>query len=107
MEPLHPPTVALARAAYGTRAVPGMVLSMARAPSDVLAALWLTRRAGAKLRLAPLGLEDGHGGRGDFLVVVRYALPVGLTERQRELLNEAGDAGPRRASGGAREGGAS
>ncbi len=47
-------TVALAREAYGRRAVPVMVLSMAQSPSDVLAALWLTRRAGAKLRLAPL-----------------------------------------------------
>ena len=47
-------TVALAREAYGKRAVPVMVLSMAQSPSDVLAALWLTRRAGAKLRLAPL-----------------------------------------------------
>ncbi len=47
-------TVALAREAYGARAVPVMVLSMVQQPSDVLAALWLTRRAGAKLRLAPL-----------------------------------------------------
>ena len=47
-------TVALAREAYGKRAVPVMVLSMAQSPSDVLAALWLTRRAGAQLRLAPL-----------------------------------------------------
>jgi phosphoenolpyruvate carboxylase len=47
-------TAALAREAYGKRAVPVMVLSMAQEPSDVLAALWLTRRAGAKLRLAPL-----------------------------------------------------
>jgi phosphoenolpyruvate carboxylase len=31
-----------------------MVISMAREPSDVLAALWLTRRARAPLRLAPL-----------------------------------------------------
>src|SRR5829696_5928412 len=47
-------TVSLAREAYGKRAVPVMVLSMSQAPSDVLAALWLTRRARAKLRLAPL-----------------------------------------------------
>jgi phosphoenolpyruvate carboxylase len=46
--------VALAREAYGRRAVPVMVISMVQQPSDVLAALWLARRAGADLRLAPL-----------------------------------------------------
>jgi phosphoenolpyruvate carboxylase len=47
-------TVALARETYGRRAVPTMVISMVQTPSDVLAALWLIRRAGAELRLAPL-----------------------------------------------------
>ncbi len=47
-------TVVLAREWYGRRAVPVMVLSMAREASDVLAALWLATRAGAQLRLAPL-----------------------------------------------------
>jgi len=47
-------TAALAREAYGRRAVPVMVISMVQSPSDVLAALWLLRRAGAELRLAPL-----------------------------------------------------
>jgi phosphoenolpyruvate carboxylase len=47
-------TVALARDAYGRRAVPVMVISMVRCASDVLGALWLARRAGAELRLAPL-----------------------------------------------------
>ena len=47
-------TVALAREAYGKRAVPVMVISMVRQPSDVLAAFWLAHRAGAPLRLAPL-----------------------------------------------------
>ena len=47
-------TAALAREAYGRRAVPVMVISMVQSPSDVLAALWLVRRAGAELRLAPL-----------------------------------------------------
>ena len=47
-------TVALSREAYGKRAVPVMVISMVQRPSDVLAALWLARRAGATLRLAPL-----------------------------------------------------
>jgi phosphoenolpyruvate carboxylase len=47
-------TAALARGAYGKRAVPVMVISMVRSASDVLGALWLARRAGAELRLAPL-----------------------------------------------------
>lgn len=47
-------TVALAREAYGKRAVPVMVISTVQRASDVLAALWLTSRAGAALRLAPL-----------------------------------------------------
>jgi phosphoenolpyruvate carboxylase len=47
-------TAALARESYGRRAVPVMVISMVESPSDVLAALWLLRRAGADLRLAPL-----------------------------------------------------
>src|SRR5215218_7277687 len=45
-------TIALARDAYGRRAVPTMVISMVERPSDVLAALWLARRG---------GLEAGHG----------------------------------------------
>jgi phosphoenolpyruvate carboxylase len=45
-------TIALARDAYGRGAVPTMVISMVERPSDVLAALWLARRA---------GLEAGHG----------------------------------------------
>jgi phosphoenolpyruvate carboxylase len=47
-------TVALAREAYGKRAVPVMIISMVERPSDVLAALWLAKRAGALLRLGPL-----------------------------------------------------
>ena len=53
-------TVALAREAYGPRAVPVMVISMARSPADVLAALWLVRRAGARLRLAA-AVRDARG----------------------------------------------
>ena len=45
-------TIALARDAYGRGAVPTMVISMVERPSDVLAALWLARRA---------GLETGKG----------------------------------------------
>ena len=41
-------TAAMAREAYGPRAVPVMVISMVQAPSDVLAALWLSRRARAR-----------------------------------------------------------
>jgi phosphoenolpyruvate carboxylase len=45
-------TISLARDAYGRGAVPTMVISMVERPSDVLAALWLARRA---------GLEAGKG----------------------------------------------
>ncbi len=48
-------------------------------------------RAGAKLRLRGQGLANGAGGRGDFLLVVRLALPSQLSERQRELLRELGE----------------
>ena len=51
-------TMALAGRAYGPRGVPVIVLSMSRRPSDVLAALWLTRRAGLRderaVRIVPL-----------------------------------------------------
>src|SRR4051794_13925303 len=54
-------TIALARDAYGRGAVPTMVISMVERASDVLAALWLARRAGLeagkgapRLRFVPL-----------------------------------------------------
>ncbi len=62
-------------------------------------------KAGARLRLRGKGLEDGTGGRGDFQVVVRLALPEELTERQKQLLVELAEAGPREVRGGARVGG--
>ena len=59
-------------------------------------------RAGQRLRLRGQGLSDGRGGRGDFHVVVRLALPAELTARQQELLRELADAGTANVSGGAR-----
>jgi len=59
-------------------------------------------RAGAKLRLRGQGLADGAGGHGDFYIVVRFALPERLSERQRQLLREVATAGPSDVSGGAR-----
>src|SRR3954452_24005749 len=48
-------TVALSAEAYGAAAVPAFVISMTEQPSDVLAALWLAKRAGAtSLRMVPL-----------------------------------------------------
>ncbi len=58
--------------------------------------------AGTRLRLRGQGLATADGGRGDLIIVVRMALPAALSERQRELLQEAGAAGPRAAIGGAR-----
>ena len=46
-------------------------------------------------------LCDAQGGRGDFYVVVRYALPDTLSDRQRQLLAELGKLGGQ-VSGGAR-----
>jgi phosphoenolpyruvate carboxylase len=79
-------TVALAREAYGRRAVPIMVLSMAQAPSDVLAALWLTRRAGAKLRLAPLFETLADLERAPDTMATLYETPV-----YRDALRDHGD----------------
>jgi phosphoenolpyruvate carboxylase len=48
-------TVALAADAYGPQSVPAFVISMTEHPSDVLAATWLSQRAGAtSLRMVPL-----------------------------------------------------
>ncbi len=68
-------TVALADGGYGREAVPTLVISMVERPSDVLAALWLARRAGIgtargsgpRLRLVPLfeTLADLAGRAGD------------------------------------------
>jgi len=60
-------------------------------------------RAGTRLRLRGRGLDDGHGGRGDFFAVVRLALPDALTAEQRELLARAGSAGSASVHGGARQ----
>ncbi len=52
-------------------------------------------RAGQKLRLRGQGLSDGHGGRGDLVLVLRLVLPEELTEVQRGALRRAGEgAGP-------------
>ncbi|HLQ38237.1 MAG TPA: DnaJ C-terminal domain-containing protein [Planctomycetota bacterium] len=50
-------------------------------------------KAGTKLRLRGQGLARRDGGRSDLLLVVRLALPESLTEKQRELLRQAGRGG--------------
>ena len=79
-------TVAIAREAFGPAAVPVMVISMVHAPSDVLAALWLTRRAGARLRLVPLfeTLADLEGAPATMATL--YGTPV-----YRDSLRAEGD----------------
>ena len=79
-------TVALARAAYGPRAVPVMVISMVRQPSDVLAPVWLARRAGATLRLAPLFETLADLRHAPETMAVLYATPV-----YRDALRDQGD----------------
>ena len=59
--------------------------------------------AGRKLRLRGQGLDDGRGGRGDFIIVVRLALPERLTKRQRELLRELAATQTDPVTGGVRE----
>lgn len=49
--------------------------------------------AGERLRLRGQGLSRQDGSRADFYVVVRLVLPKDLTDRQRELLREAGKSG--------------
>src|SRR3954452_22402589 len=75
-------TIALADDAYGPDAVPTMVISMVEPPSDVLAALWLARRAGVgtshtapRLRFVPLfeTLADLQGARDTMAAL--YASP--------------------------------
>ncbi len=60
-------------------------------------------RSGAKLRLRGQGFDDGSGGRGDFYVVARMALPSRLTDAQRDLLRELASASSEPVAGGARE----
>lgn len=60
-------------------------------------------KAGAKLRLARRGLVGSSDAqRGDFYVVVRYQLPEGLSDEQKETLLAVGKAAPA-VRGGARE----
>ena len=76
-----------------------------RTPRGVVTATIPARtRAGKRLRLREQGFADGRGGRGDFYVVVRLALPESLSARQEELLRELARAAPpgSRVAGGAR-----
>ncbi len=60
-------------------------------------------RSGQKLRLRGKGFHTSKGGRGDYYVELRMALPEPLSEKQRQLLAEMSKAGPDKAVGGARE----
>ncbi len=63
-----------------------------------------TTRSGKRLRLRGQGLAQATGGPGDLEVVLGIDLPKDLTERQRELIQEAGAAGEPTVRGGARTG---
>jgi curved DNA-binding protein len=58
---------------------------------------------GARLRLRQQGLARKDGGRGDFYVVVRLALPPDLSSEQRQQLKKVGESGAATPVGGARE----
>ncbi len=62
-------------------------------------------RAGARLRVRSRGLLREDGSRGDFLAVIRFALPDTLSPRQRDLIRELGAESCPQVRGGAREGG--
>ena len=59
-------------------------------------------RTGNRLRLRGQGLALAGGGVGDLDVVLVIDLPSHLSERQNELIAQAGEAGSRGVSGGAR-----
>jgi curved DNA-binding protein len=49
-------------------------------------------QGGQKLRLAGRGLPRPHGGRGDLFALLRIVMPATLSERQRALLKDLGEA---------------
>ena len=89
-------TMALAGRAYGPRGVPVIVLSMSRRPSDVLAALWLSRRAGLRderaVRIVPLFETLADLDASEATMAALYAEPVyrahldGLGGRQTVMI---------------------
>lgn len=83
-------------------AIAGATVDVRTARGRVSAKVPAGTAAGTKLRLRGQGLADGKGGHGDFIVVVRLALPEPLSARQRELLREAAGAGSAQVRGGAR-----
>jgi DnaJ-class molecular chaperone len=85
-------------------AIDGTKIDVRTARGTAVATIPAGTSAGAKLRLRGQGFADGRGGHGDVVLVVRLALPDGLTDRQRALLREAARAGPSSVRGGAREG---
>ncbi len=48
---------------------------------------------GTKVRLRGKGHDRGDGSRGDLIITYNVTLPVNLTERQKQLLNEMRQAG--------------
>jgi curved DNA-binding protein len=86
-------------------ALAGTSVAVQTMRGEVTAKIPAGTRAGTRMRLRGQGLADGRGGHGDFYMVVRYALPETLTERQRELLVQAGSAGNGTVDGGARRSG--
>ncbi len=50
--------------------------------------------SGRKLRMRGRGLGNGRGGRGDLFAAVHIAVPVTLTERERELFEQLSHESP-------------
>jgi DnaJ-class molecular chaperone len=85
-------------------ALAGAKLDVATPGGDVALNVPPATKAGARLRLRGKGLARRDGSRGDFYAVVRLVLPGDLSERQKELLVEAGAVSATTVSGGARRG---
>ena len=86
-------------------ALAGTKVDVRTASGTAVATIPSGTQAGDKLRLRGQGLAQKGGGRSDFYIVARIALPDGLSDRQKELLVEAGQAGASTVVGGARTGG--
>lgn len=83
-------------------AIAGTKVAVRTPRANAVATIPPNTRAGTRMRLREQGLAKKGGGYGDFYLVVRYALPEPLSDRQRELLDELARAGDGAVTGGAR-----
>ncbi len=87
-------------------AITGSKVSVRAPTGEVVVTIPPDTAEGTRLRLGGQGLTMSRGGRGDFYIVVRLALPRTLTPEQRELIQKLGESSGAGVEGGARTGGA-